>query len=247
MKQKEFMYNRVLLKLSGEALQGQGGFGIDPQVLARFAREIAELAAAGVRFGLVIGGGNLFRGAPLARAGMDRIKADQMGMLATVMNALAMQDQLRRLGCEARVMTAFPVGTLAEPFDRDRALRHLDRGRVMLFAGGTGNPLFTTDSAASLRAIEIGAQVLLKGTQVDGVYAADPKADPNARRYTRLSFDEAIARRLRVMDLAALELCREHRLPLQVFDIHTPGNLARAVRGESPGTLVVPEEGETDA
>ncbi|HHH45749.1 MAG TPA: UMP kinase [Thiotrichales bacterium] len=245
MKSKEFLYNRVLLKLSGEALQGEFGFGIDPQVLERFAREIAELAAAGVQFGLVLGGGNLFRGAPLAAAGMDRIKADQMGMLATIMNAIAMQDQLRRLGCEARVMTAFPVGTVTEPFDRDRAIRHLEKGRIVILAGGTGNPLFTTDSAASLRAIEIGADVLLKGTQVDGVYDADPKTHPDARRYERLTYREAIDRRLRVMDTAALVLCQENRLPLQVFDIHTPGNLARVLRGEAPGTLV--EEGESDA
>jgi len=217
---------------------GELAAGIDPARLDAFAAEIHEVAALGVQVGLVIGGGNIFRGAGLAAAGMDRVKGDQMGMLATVMNALAMQDALRRQGSEARVMSAFPVGTLAEPFDRDRALRHLDKGRVVLFSAGTGNPYFTTDSAASLRAIEIGADILFKATQVDGVYDADPRSNPDAKRFERVSYEETLARRLAVMDATAVVLCQEQDLPLMVFNIHERGNLMRAVCGEPVGTLV---------
>jgi len=234
-------FHRILLKLSGEALMGDNSAGIEPGVLGRFAEQIHDQVKRGVQLGLVIGGGNLFRGAPLAAAGMDRVKGDQMGMLATVMNALAMQDALRRLGTETRVMSAFPIGSLCELFDRDRALRHLQAGYAVIFAGGTGNPYFTTDSAASLRAIEIQADVLFKATQVDGVYTADPKQDPNARRYDRLSFDEALERKLMVMDATAIVLCRDNHMPLMVFDIHQPGNLQRAVDGEPVGTLVEQE------
>jgi len=233
-------YRRILLKLSGEALAGDGS-GIDPAVLAQFAGEIHALAELGVEIGLVIGGGNIFRGAGLAAAGMDRVAGDYMGMLATVMNALAMQDALRRLGTEARVMSALAIAAACETFSRERALRHLEKGHVVLFAAGTGNPFFTTDSAAGLRAIEIGAEIMFKATNVDGVYSADPKKDPNAHRFERLSYDEALRRNLMVMDHTAIILCRDHNMPLMVFDIHRPGNLLRAVRGEAVGTLVEKE------
>jgi len=233
-------YRRILLKLSGEALAGDGS-GIDPAVLAQFAGEIHALAELGVEIGLVIGGGNIFRGAGLAAAGMDRVAGDYMGMLATVMNALAMQDALRRLGTEARVMSAMAIAAACETFSRERALRHLEKGHVVLFAAGTGNPFFTTDSAAGLRAIEIGAEIMFKATNVDGVYSADPKKDPNAQRFERLSYDEALRRNLMVMDHTAIILCRDHNMPLMVFDIHRPGNLLRAVRGEAVGTLVEKE------
>jgi len=215
--------------------------GIDPKVLGGFARQIAEVVQAGVEVGLVIGGGNIFRGAGLAAAGMDRVKGDQMGMLATVMNALAMQDALARLGLDARVMSAFAIEGVCETFARDRALRHLARGRVVLFAGGTGNPFFTTDSAASLRAIEIGADIMFKATQVDGVYSDDPRTHPDAERFDRLSYDETLARGLKVMDATAVVLCRDHDMPLMVFNIHEQGNLMRAVQGEPVGTLVARE------
>lgn len=233
-------YRRILLKLSGEALAGDGT-GIDPAVLAQFAGEIHALVKVGVQVGLVIGGGNIFRGAGLAAAGMDRVSGDYMGMLATVMNALAMQDALRRLGSETRVMSALAIACACENFSRERALRHLDKGRVVIFAAGTGNPFFTTDSAAGLRAIEIGAEIMFKATNVDGVYSADPKKDPTAERFERLSYDEALRRQLMVMDHTAIILCRDHNMPLMVFDIHHPGNLMRAVCGEAVGTLVVKE------
>ncbi|MEJ2645187.1 MAG: UMP kinase [Gammaproteobacteria bacterium] len=235
---RELEYRRILLKLSGEALMGDGDFGVDPDVLGRIAGEIGEVVASGVQVGLVIGGGNLFRGARLAAAGLDRVTGDQMGMLATVMNGLAMEDALRRGGTPARVMSAFAVGTVCEPFDRDRAVQHLERGRVVMFVAGTGNPYFTTDSAASLRAIEIGADVMLKATKVDGVYSADPMKDPTAERFTSLSFDEALARKLMVMDATAMVLCRDNGMPLRVFDIFRQQNLVRVVRGEDIGTLV---------
>jgi uridylate kinase len=240
MPEAELRYRRILLKLSGEALAGENS-GIDPAVLDGFAWEIHELAKAGVQIGLVIGGGNLFRGAGLAAAGMDRVTGDYMGMLATVMNALAMQDALRRLGTEARVMSALSIAAACENFSRERALQHLAKGRVVLFAAGTGNPFFTTDSAASLRAIEIGAEIMFKATNVDGVYSADPKKDPSAQRFERLSYDEALRRQLMVMDHTAIILCRDHNMPLMVFNIHEQGNLLRAVHGEAVGTLVVKE------
>ncbi len=220
---------------------GRGESGIDPAVLDVFAQQIHELAEAGAEIGLVIGGGNIFRGAGLAAAGMDRVAGDHMGMLATVMNAIAMRDALRRLGTEGRVMSALSIAAACEDFSRDRALRHLAKGRVVLFAAGTGNPFFTTDSAASLRAIEIGADIMLKATQVDGVYSADPKKHPDAERFDHLSYDEALRRQLMVMDHTAIILCRDHAMPLMVFDIHQPGNLMRAARGEAVGTLLARE------
>lgn len=229
---------RILLKLSGEALMGGADHGIDPAVLGRVADEVAELAAAGVQVGLVIGGGNIFRGAALAAAGMDRVTGDHMGMLATVINALAMRDALSARGLEAGVMSAVPMSPFSEGFDRLRAIRRLERGGVVIFAAGTGNPFFTTDSAACLRGIEIRADLVLKATKVDGVYTADPVKDPSARRYTRLTYDEVLARELGVMDLTAILLCRDHGMPIRVFNMNKPGALQRTVAGEDEGTLV---------
>jgi uridylate kinase len=235
------VFKRILLKLSGEALMGAGDYGIDTEVIARMADEVRELRQLGVEVGMVIGGGNLFRGAGLARAGMDRVTADHMGMLATVMNSLAMQDTLERLGVFTRVMSAIRINQVCEDYIRRRAIRHLEKGRVVIFAAGTGNPFFTTDSAASLRAIEISADVMLKATKVDGVYSADPFKDPQAVRYDRLTYDEALARKLQVMDATALVMCREHDLPLMVFNINRRGDLVRIVCGENVGTTVVRE------
>jgi len=232
------VYKRVLLKLSGEALMGKADFGIDPDVIFRFAQEIAELSAQGVELGVVIGGGNIFRGAGLASGGMERVSADHMGMLATVMNALALQDALEQQGAFCRVMSAIQINEVCEDFLRRRAIRHLEKGRVVIFAAGTGNPFFTTDSAASLRAVEIGAELLMKGTQVDGVYDADPKKNPKAVRYTDLSYDEAINKRLGVMDTTAVVMCQEQNMPLRIFDVHKQGNLSKIIYGEDIGTLV---------
>jgi uridylate kinase len=226
------------LKLSGEALLGNHQYGIDPAIIRRVASEIAEVAGLGVQVGLVIGGGNIFRGAGLAEAGMDRITADHMGMLATVINALALQDALERQGAVARVLSALQIHEVCEDYIRRRAVRHLEKGRVCIFAAGTGNPFFTTDTAASLRAIEIGADVLIKATKVDGVYSADPLKDPNAVRYGALSFDQVLSEDLRVMDATAIVMCRENNLPLVVFNLNTPGALLRIVRGEVVGTSV---------
>ena len=234
-------FKRILLKLSGEALMGAGDGGIDVEVITRMADEVRQVRQLGVEVGMVIGGGNLFRGAGLARAGMDRVTADHMGMLATVMNSLAMQDTLERLGVFTRVMSAIRINQVCEDYIRRRAVRHLEKGRVVIFAAGTGNPFFTTDSAASLRAIEISADVMLKATKVDGVYSADPFKDPQAVRYERLTYDEALARKLQVMDATALVMCREHDLPLMVFDINRCGDLVRIVCGENVGTTVVRE------
>jgi uridylate kinase len=231
-------YRRVLLKLSGEALMGQGGFGIDPAILSRLADELRELAQAGAQLGLVIGGGNIFRGAGLAAAGMDRVTGDQIGMLATVMNALAMRDALESRGVPARVLTALRMDQVCETYTADAARRHLAAGRVALFAAGTGNPFFTTDSAASLRAVEIGAELLVKATKVDGIYSADPLKHPGAVFYPRLSYDRAVRENLGVMDLTAILLCRDHGVPLRVMNIHAPGALLRVLRGEDVGTLV---------
>jgi uridylate kinase len=231
-------YRRILLKLSGEALQGQGDVGIDPETLERFAGEVRDLVAAGVQVALVIGGGNLFRGAGLAQRGMDRVTGDHMGMLATVMNALAMQDTLGRLGVPARALSALRMEQVCESYTRDRAVRHLEQGRVVILAAGTGNPFFTTDSAASLRAIEIGAELLIKATKVDGVYSADPKRDPGATFYPRISYDQALREGLQVMDATAIVLCRDHGMPLRVMNIHEPGALLRLVHGEDLGSLV---------
>ena len=217
---------------------GSGDYGIDPGVLGRLASEIHELASAGLQLGLVIGGGNIFRGAGLAAGGMNRVTGDHMGMLATVINALAMADRLESLGTSARVLSALEMNQVCDQYTQRRAVHHLAKGRVVLLAAGTGNPYFTTDSAASLRAVEIGAGLMLKATKVDGVYTADPVKSPDAKKYDRLSYDEAIARKLGVMDATALVLCRDNGLALRVFDLHTPGNLARAVRGENIGTLV---------
>jgi uridylate kinase len=231
-------YKRVLLKLSGEALMGRGDYGIDPEVLTWLAKEVIEAQKAGAQIGLVIGGGNIFRGAGLQSKGMDRVTGDHMGMLATVMNALAMQDALERLGAYARTMSALKINEVAEDYIRRRAIRHLEKGRIALFAAGTGNPFFTTDSAAALRAIEVGAELLLKATKVDGIYEADPKKVPEAKRYDSLSYDEVIARNLQVMDTAAFALCRDQNLPIRIYDMMQPGALMRILRGEPLGTLV---------
>jgi uridylate kinase len=235
---------RILLKLSGEALMGELDYGVDPEVIRRIAAEIAEVAAMGIQIGVVIGGGNIFRGAGLARSGMDRVTGDQMGMLATVINSLALQDALEREGCYARVMSALQINEVCEDYIRRRAIRHLEKGRVAIFAAGTGNPFFTTDTAASLRAIEIGADILLKATKVDGVYSADPVKDPDARRYTQISYDQVLHGKLQVMDATAIVMCRDNNLPLRVFNLKTEGNLLRVVRGEPLGTLVNNDVGE---
>ncbi|MBL8247965.1 MAG: UMP kinase, partial [Candidatus Competibacter sp.] len=233
------VFKRILLKLSGEALMGEGEYGIDTGVLARIAGEVRQLRQINVEVGMVIGGGNLFRGAGLAKAGMDRVTADHMGMLATVMNSLAMQDTLERLGVFTRVMSAVRVNQVCEDYIRRRAIRHLEKGRVVIFAAGTGNPFFTTDSAASLRAIEINAEVMLKATKVDGIYSEDPFKDPEAVRYERLTYDEALERKLGVMDATAIVMCRENDIPLKVFNINRHGDLVRVVCGENVGTTVV--------
>ncbi|MCW8874152.1 MAG: UMP kinase [Gammaproteobacteria bacterium] len=231
-------YKRILLKLSGEALMGDGEYGIDPAVIRTMATDIAAVVSQGVQVGLVIGGGNIFRGAGLAARGMDRVTGDHMGMLATVINALAMQDVLQGMGVPTRVMSALTMDQVCESYVKRRAVERLSAGEVVIFAAGTGNPFFTTDSAASLRAIEIGADLMLKATKVDGVYNADPMKDPSATRYERLSFDEAIEQRLAVMDTTALVLCRDQHMPIRVFNMHQPGNLARIIQGEDVGTLV---------
>lgn len=231
-------YRRVLVKLSGEALLGDSDYGIDPLVLKRIAQEILEVCGLGVQVAVVIGGGNIFRGAGLARRGMDRVTADQMGMLATVMNALAMQDAIEALGTNVRVMSAIRINQVCEDFIRRRAVRHLEKGRVVVFAAGTGNPFFTTDTAAALRAIEIDADVLLKATKVNGIYSDDPMQNPAAERYARLTFDRVLADRLNVMDATAIVMCRDNQLPLRVFNLNNAGDLVRIVRGEDVGTVV---------
>lgn len=240
---REPKYRRVLLKISGEALMGESEFGIDPVVIKRVAAEIRELIDLGVQVAVVIGGGNIFRGVSLASAGMDRATADQMGMLATVINALSIQDALEGEGLYARVMSALPIHPVCEDYIRRRAIRHLEKGRVVILAAGTGNPFFTTDSAASLRGIEINADVVIKATKVDGVYSADPRKDPNAERYTRLTYDEVIERKLMVMDATAIVLCRDQSMPLRVFNMNKTGALMRVIMGEDEGTLV--EDGES--
>jgi len=231
-------YRRIVLKLSGEALMGSEDYGIDPVVINRIAREIIEASDAGAEIGLVIGGGNIFRGAGLAASGMDRVTGDQMGMLATVINALAMQDALEKLGARVRVMSALKINDVCEDYIRRRAVRHLEKGRIAIFAAGTGNPFFTTDSGAALRAIEIGADLLLKATKVDGVYDRDPGKFPDATRFDRLTYDEVLNRDLQVMDTAAFALCRDSEVPLRIYDLSVPGNLMRILRGEDVGTLV---------
>jgi len=235
-------YRRVLIKLSGEALMGNEQYGVDPAVLNRIAEEIKDLIESRVQVSIVIGGGNIFRGAGLAAKGMDRVSADQMGMLATVINALAIQDGLERVGLHARVMSAIKIYEVCEDYIRRRAIRHLEKGRVVILAAGTGNPFFTTDSAASLRAIEIGADLLIKATKVDGVYSADPAKVSDAVRYDELDYDEVLTRKLGVMDATAIVLCRDNNMPLRVVDMTHPGSFVRAALGENVGTLVTTQE-----
>jgi uridylate kinase len=232
------VYQRVLLKLSGEALMGNAEFGIDPAVIKRTASEIKELVEAGVQVALVIGGGNIFRGVSLAASGVNRTTGDYMGMLATVINALSMQDALENQGVEVRVLSALPINQVCEPYIQRRAVRHLEKGRVVIFAAGTGSPFFTTDSAASLRGIEIGADVVLKATKVDGVYSADPMKDKDAVRYSTLSYDQVLKDKLMVMDATAIALCRDQGMPVRIFNMNKPGALMRIMRGEDEGTVV---------
>jgi len=234
-------YKRILLKLSGEELMGEEGFGIDPKVLDKMALEIGQLVGIGVQVGLVIGGGNLFRGAALNEAGMERVTGDHMGMLATVMNALAMRDALERSNIESHVMSAIPMSGIVEHYDRRKAMRYLDSGEVVIFSAGTGNPFFTTDSAACLRGIEIEAELVLKATKVEGVYSADPMKNPDAEMYDRLTYDQVLEKKLGVMDLTAICLCREHNMPVRVFKMSKSGALLNIVVGSSEGTLI--EEG----
>ena len=231
-------YQRILLKLSGEALLGDEDYGIDPVIIGRIANEIREVRNTGVQVAIVIGGGNIFRGAGLAQSGIDRVTGDHMGMLATLMNSLALQDALEKAGVEARVMSAIAVHDVSEDYIRRRATRHLEKGRVTIIAGGTGNPFFTTDTAAALRAIEIGADIVLKATKVDGVFSADPKIDTGAKLYETLSYDEVIEGKLGVMDANAIVLCRDQGMPIRVFNVFGTGNLMQIVKGEKVGTLV---------
>ena len=240
----EYLYKRVLLKLSGEALMGEGRYGIDPEVTERLARQVKQLHDDGVQVGIVVGGGNIFRGLAGSANGMDRAQADYMGMLATVMNALALQDAFERLDAPCRVMSAIQMNEVCEPYIRRRAINHLQKGDIVIFAAGSGNPYFTTDTAAALRACEIGAECLLKATKVDGVYDKDPKKYPDAVRYDRLSFTKVLTDQLGVMDSTAASMCRDNKLPILVFDITNPDNIARAAAGEAVGTLVTEESAE---
>jgi len=237
-KAKDNKYKRILLKLSGEALTGTEGYGIDPKILDRMALEVGQLVGIGVQVGLVIGGGNLFRGAALHAAGMDRVTGDHMGMLATVMNALAMRDALERSNISSSIMSAIPMSGVVDHYDRRKAIRHLGQGDVVIFAAGTGNPFFTTDSSACLRAIEVEAELVLKATKVDGVYTADPVKNPDALRFERLSYDEVLDRKLGVMDLTAICLCRDHHMPVRVFAMDKAGALLSIVMGGDEGTLI---------
>jgi uridylate kinase len=234
----ERRFRRVLLKLSGEALMGEQAFGISRTTLEGMVEDIAQVVRLEVELAIVIGGGNIFRGVALGSSGMERATADYMGMMATIMNAMALQDAMQRVGLEARVQSALNVEQVVEPYIRPKALRYLEEGKVVIFAAGTGNPFFTTDTAAALRGSEVGAQIVLKATRVDGVYSADPNKDPSAERYARISFDDALARNLQIMDATAFALCRDQRLPIRVFNITKPGALLRAVLGEDEGTLV---------
>lgn len=233
------VYQRVMLKLSGEALMGQREYGLDNETVSAIAKDIRAVVAMGVEVCVVIGGGNIFRGVSAASAGMDRAQADYMGMLATVMNALAMQAALEKVGVQTRVQSAIPMASVCEPYIRRRAMRHMEKGRVVVFGGGTGNPFFTTDTAAALRATEMGCDALLKGTQVDGVYSADPRKVPNATRYEELTYLDVLSRDLAVMDAAAISLARENHLPILVFNIHAPGAFAQVMRGEGLFTKIV--------
>ncbi|KPK60628.1 MAG: uridylate kinase [Gammaproteobacteria bacterium SG8_31] len=247
MNRKGRVPKRILLKLSGEALLGGMDYGIDPATLTRIASELRDVREMGIQVAVVIGGGNIFRGAGLAEGGIDRVTGDHMGMLATVMNSLAMQDALEKLGVHARVMSAIKINEVCEDYIRRRAIRHLEKSRVVLLAAGTGNPFFTTDTAASLRAIEIGADLLLKATKVSGVFTADPVKKPDARRYSSLSYDQVLADKLAVMDATAVVMCRENDLPLRVFNVHNKGDLLRIVNGEDLGTLVTKEAESREA
>ena len=231
-------FRRIVLKLSGEALAGSQGYGIDPPVLDRIGEEIREVTDLGVQVAVVIGGGNIFRGVAASAAGMDRATADYMGMLATIINALALQDSLEKAGLQTRVLSAIEMRAVAEPYIRRRAMRHLEKGRVVIFAAGTGNPFFTTDTAGALRAVEIGADAIIKATKVDGVYSADPKLDPTARRIERLTYIEVLNRGLGVMDTTAISLCMDNKLPIVVFDLMRAGNIKRIVLGEPVGSVV---------
>jgi uridylate kinase len=231
-------YRRILLKLSGEALMGNRPYGVDPEFVASMARQVAEVHGLGVEVAVVVGGGNIFRGLAASAKGMDRATGDYIGMLATVMNGLALQDGMEREGLQTRVMTAIAMNEIAEPYIRRRAVRHLEKGRVVVFVAGTGNPYFTTDTAAALRAVEIGAQVILKATRVDGIYDSDPETNPKAVRYDTLTYGEVLAQRLQVLDATAVSLCMENDLPIVVFNLLTPGNIRRVTLGEPVGTLV---------
>jgi uridylate kinase len=235
---KNRSYKRVLLKLSGEALQGKVGYGIDPQVVDSIARQLKEVKDMGLELAVVIGGGNIFRGLEASSRGMDRSTADYMGMLATVINAMALQDALERKGAYTRVQTAIAMEALAEPYIRRRAMRHLEKGRIVILAGGTGNPYFTTDTTAALRAIELGAEVILKATKVDGIYSADPKKDKSAKRFQKLRYMDVLKKGLKVMDATAISLCMDNHLPIVVFDLMKDGNIRRVVSGETIGTVV---------
>jgi uridylate kinase len=240
-------YRRILLKLSGEALLGERQYGVDPGVCAFIAKQVGEVHATGVEVGIVVGGGNIFRGLAASARGMDRATGDYIGMLATVMNGLALQDAIERAGMPVRVMSAIAMNEIAEPYIRRRAVRHLEKGRVTIFVAGTGNPYFTTDTAAALRAVEIGAEVLLKATKVDGVYDADPMKDPEARRYDRLSYQDVLRDQLKVLDAAAVSLCQENDLPILVFDLNAPDNIRRVAAGEPVGTLISAQTGGAPA
>jgi uridylate kinase len=231
-------YHRILLKLSGEALLGEEDYGIDPAIIGRIALEVLDVINTGAQLAIVIGGGNIFRGAGLAQSGIDRVTGDHMGMLATLMNSLALQDALEKVGVDARVMSAVSVHAVCEDYIRRRATRHLEKGRVVIIAGGTGNPFFTTDTAAALRAIEVGADIVLKATKVDGVYSADPVLDENARLYESLHYDDVIEGKLRVMDTNAIVLCRDQGMPIRVFNVFGSGNLLNIVKGKSVGTII---------
>lgn len=242
--QPQLKYKRILLKCSGEALLGNGRFGIDPNVLDQIARDVAELIGLGVEVGLVIGGGNLFRGKELSEAGLGRVTGDHMGMLATVMNALALRDALERIDLPARIMSAIPMLGVVDPYNRRKAITHLRNKHVIIFAAGIGNPFFTTDTAACLRAIEVGADIVLKATKVDGIYSDDPKKNPDAIRFDFLSYRDVLTKGLQVMDLTAICLCQDHNMPLQVFNMSTPGAMKKIVQGERVGTVVGASHGE---
>lgn len=238
LQKKHLPYKRVLLKVSGEALMGQGDFGVDPAMVEMVASDVVDVARSGVQVGLVVGGGNIFRGVAAAAKGMDRAQGDYAGMLATVINALMLQNALERRDMETRVMSAIHMASIAEPYIRRRAVRHMEKGRIVIFAAGTGNPFFTTDTAAALRASEMDCDALFKGTQVDGVYSADPRKDPDAKRYDHLSYTEVLTRDLRVMDATAISLARENALPIVVFNMHAPGAFGTVIRGEGRFTKI---------